>query len=295
MTITENIENHILSELNKATISIDIAVAWITSQRIIDKIIEKREKEVRIRILCKNDAKNTKLRKAFGQLKRKQFEFYYIEDIHTKFCIIDDKIVISGSYNWTEGAKGNIENITISELDEKTKPLQVLFNTLRNKAIREIDNRKFKEEVLEDAKIEIIQGFEQKIEYYIECLSERNKSLFKGVEDRINEQRVAFDIFEQRTRLYKRMLIFCVVSLLISFGIMGISAKLAMDWYEKSILTKQEAKEELLEEFEQQKMKLYPIEEYQNLEKNNQIVEEWIKKNPRDSRKFVEYRNKYKY
>jgi hypothetical protein len=44
ITITENIENHILRELDKAEVSLDIAVAWITSRRIIDKIKEKKNK-----------------------------------------------------------------------------------------------------------------------------------------------------------------------------------------------------------------------------------------------------------
>ena len=45
ITITENIENHILRELDKAEVSLDIAVAWITSRRIIDKIKEKTGEE----------------------------------------------------------------------------------------------------------------------------------------------------------------------------------------------------------------------------------------------------------
>ena len=33
--------------------------------------------------------------------------------MHHKFCIIDDSILINGSYNWTNRAKNNLENILI--------------------------------------------------------------------------------------------------------------------------------------------------------------------------------------
>lgn len=33
--------------------------------------------------------------------------------MHHKFCIIDQKIVITGSYNWTKQARNNEENITV--------------------------------------------------------------------------------------------------------------------------------------------------------------------------------------
>jgi len=33
--------------------------------------------------------------------------------MHNKFCVIDGKHVITGSYNWTHRAKSNDENITV--------------------------------------------------------------------------------------------------------------------------------------------------------------------------------------
>ena len=37
------------------------------------------------------------------------------EIMHNKFCIIDHKTVITGSYNWTRKAKTNDENITVTK------------------------------------------------------------------------------------------------------------------------------------------------------------------------------------
>ena len=40
--------------------------------------------------------------------------------MHDKFCVIDNQIVISGSYNWTNNAEyKNSENINIIEDDNK--------------------------------------------------------------------------------------------------------------------------------------------------------------------------------
>jgi len=33
--------------------------------------------------------------------------------MHNKFCVIDSKTVVTGSYNWTKKAQSNYENITI--------------------------------------------------------------------------------------------------------------------------------------------------------------------------------------
>ena len=40
--------------------------------------------------------------------------------MHNKFCVIDNQIVISGSYNWTDNAElKNAENINITENDNE--------------------------------------------------------------------------------------------------------------------------------------------------------------------------------
>ena len=81
-----------------------------------------------------------------------------------------------------------------------------------------------------------------------------------------------------------------VVLLLISLCTIAITAKITIDWYNKSLMTKQEARQELLDEFNAQNKKLFDADEYEKLKKTNDILEEWISKNPNDSRKFREFR-----
>lgn len=38
--------------------------------------------------------------------------------MHNKYCIIDSKVVIYGSYNWSDNARKNIEHIIIVNNEE---------------------------------------------------------------------------------------------------------------------------------------------------------------------------------
>ena len=52
--------------------------------------------------------------------------------MHEKFCVIDNQIVISGSYNWTDNAElRNAEHINITENDnELATKYSLEFNRL---------------------------------------------------------------------------------------------------------------------------------------------------------------------
>lgn len=293
--ISENIENHILSEINKAETSLDIAVAWITSKRIIEKILEKKNIQgLSVRILCWKDKDSSRnnnfLKKSFGKREAGKWEIYEVERMHHKFCIIDKKTVINGSYNWTEAARNNAENIDISDERANVVFFQNEFDKQRNEIIKSFQDKKFKENILEKARNQVSETLDKKINDYISELARRNQEIFKQEEQKIQQQKSTIEIFEKRTNLYRKFLIFCIILLVLSLGILSISIKMSNDWYSKSILTKQEVREELLKEFESQNLKLYDVNEYQKIQKNNEILEEWISKNPRDSKKFIEYR-----
>lgn len=94
--------------------SIKIAVAWFTDPELSKLLLEKKNDKVAITIILFNDSINSQLKgiKSFENNLRfsNSFNFEYI--MHHKFCIIDDEIVITGSYNWTVKARRyNKENI----------------------------------------------------------------------------------------------------------------------------------------------------------------------------------------
>lgn len=104
----------IFKEIEQAKYIIWIAVSWITNIDLYRLLYKKQNEGVDIKIIINNDDINNNF------LKSKKIENYltiykYSSStlMHNKFCIIDLKTVILGSYNWTNKAKHNSENISI--------------------------------------------------------------------------------------------------------------------------------------------------------------------------------------
>jgi hypothetical protein len=113
----EDIQKKILEEISLAKYLIWIAVAWFTDKVLFDKLIEKRNAGLNIRIVVIDDEIN----KNCGLDFESNFEIKRVAKtrfdniMHNKFCIIDLNTVINGSYNWTKKAQYNQENITIDK------------------------------------------------------------------------------------------------------------------------------------------------------------------------------------
>ena len=115
----KDIETSIKSNLVKTSKSLKIAVAWFTNPAIFDVIMKLENLGIKIEIILSDDRTN---------FKNENLDFQKLIDngteiriskfpnlMHHKFCIIDDRLLISGSYNWTLRAEfNNYENIIIS-------------------------------------------------------------------------------------------------------------------------------------------------------------------------------------
>ncbi len=116
----EDIEKHILTELDKAEQSISVAVAWFTNANLYNKLCEKRGRGLTIELMLLDDDINRSSSIDLSRLETIGGLVYRVgnnEDgtlMHNKFCIIDLGTVINGSYNWSYKARHNHENITIS-------------------------------------------------------------------------------------------------------------------------------------------------------------------------------------
>jgi len=113
----------IISEIKQAKYMIWIAVAWFTLDEIYDLLVEKRKEGLEIRIIVSQDAIN---KAAYGKYKDKlqifgypKFGMYNDNFMHNKFCVIDLKKVIHGSYNWSKKAAYNKETVEVID-DRKT-------------------------------------------------------------------------------------------------------------------------------------------------------------------------------
>ena len=118
------IRNKIIPFLNEATDKIQVAMAWFTSSELFGALLDALNRNVDVELVLLDNAINymdyapdfNELIKLGGKLRIAGADIGFM---HHKFCVIDDKIAITGSYNWTYYVETrNVENIIISDNPE---------------------------------------------------------------------------------------------------------------------------------------------------------------------------------
>jgi phosphatidylserine/phosphatidylglycerophosphate/cardiolipin synthase-like enzyme len=129
-----HIQNQILTALDKARVSIRLAMAWFTNVILFNKLIEKQNQGIDVQLLIYDDYINVNYGVDFSQLNCKHIKHAEHGGLmHDKFCVIDNQIVITGSYNWTNNAEyRNNENITIEKDPEQATRYSEEFRRLSN-------------------------------------------------------------------------------------------------------------------------------------------------------------------
>lgn len=117
------IKDEIISNLKKAEKSIKIAVAWFTDEDIIRVLSQRKEAGIDIELVISNSKENFENINNFKDYLRLQAKLFVSSRpfLHHKFCIIDNAIIINGSYNWSYAARWNEENIIVMTLEEGKK------------------------------------------------------------------------------------------------------------------------------------------------------------------------------
>ncbi|KAF1319927.1 Mitochondrial cardiolipin hydrolase, partial [Globisporangium splendens] len=105
-----------LSYLNNAKKSMEICVFTITCDEIADTVLAAHERGVSVRVITDDDqskGRGSDIQKFIdaGIPVRDDNARTYM---HNKFCVIDNKILLNGSFNWSRQAVvGNAENLVI--------------------------------------------------------------------------------------------------------------------------------------------------------------------------------------
>lgn len=109
----ENIQDKIISEIRNAKYTIWVAVAWFTDTVLFNELITKQNEGLNIQVIVLNDSKNSQIKfeDYFETHRINTFGAFDNNIFHDKFCIIDLKTVIHGSYNWSKKAQYNKEDI----------------------------------------------------------------------------------------------------------------------------------------------------------------------------------------
>jgi len=115
--------------------TLDICVYTITDNKIANAILSESRRGVKVRIITDNDKANDlgsdiyRLARAGIPVKFDKTDAH----MHHKFALIDSKLLMNGSYNWTVAAKSrNLENVVISNNPKMVRSFQMHFNHLWN-------------------------------------------------------------------------------------------------------------------------------------------------------------------
>lgn len=128
----QDIENRILKALDNAEVSIIVVMAWFTNQRLFDKLVEKHKSGLDVKIAIYDDGINKKHGVDISQLPNIKIKRGQRGGLmHNKFCVIDNQVVITGSYNWSDNAEfKNDENVTVENDPKQATKYSVEFRRL---------------------------------------------------------------------------------------------------------------------------------------------------------------------
>lgn len=120
----------ILGKINSAKKSIELAIYHFTSRALSRALVMAAKRGVIVRVFL--DSENAHEYYSKANFLKKNGVLVKLEKgeglMHNKFCIIDDELVISGSYNWTTSADlKNDENVIFINSKEVARIYRIQF------------------------------------------------------------------------------------------------------------------------------------------------------------------------
>lgn len=134
----QNIQATIIDNIQNATEDIRIAIAWFTNKELLGELIEKINTGVKCTVLVSDDIINKRLK--IEAIESHGGELKIIPTIgnrflHEKFAIFDNKILITGSYNYTYNAEfNNFESIIITDDIKLIQQYSIRFKNIYTSA-----------------------------------------------------------------------------------------------------------------------------------------------------------------
>lgn len=143
----EKCKEKVIELINDAGKHIFAAVAWFTNPDIMAALLKKSKEGVIIFIIVDADEKNKNFLKKYKQLSfpvvcALNMNGEWKNLMHHKFCIIDNNVVLHGTFNWTVKADYNDEDIIenrekemIDKYFERFKELRCKYNGFYNYSV----------------------------------------------------------------------------------------------------------------------------------------------------------------
>ena len=126
-------QEEVVQGISQAQKTIDIAMYNLTTREISQELIKAKERGVQIRVFLDKGEGNGKYSKGrYLMDKGIDVRFYAgIGLMHNKFAVIDNRILITGSFNWTASAeRENQENLLIITDENTVKQYAQKFEVL---------------------------------------------------------------------------------------------------------------------------------------------------------------------
>lgn len=120
------------SSLKGAQRTLDVCVFTITDDRITDILLALHARGVAIRVIT-DDEKSLDPGSDIRRLGEAGIAVRMDETpdhMHHKFAVVDGRLLINGSYNWTRSATGNQENLHTTAVPGAVEPFRRRFETL---------------------------------------------------------------------------------------------------------------------------------------------------------------------
>ena len=138
------IEQVLISNIKNTKSKLRIAVAWFTNPRLFACLDMLLDGGVKVELILADDILNFREQTfSFQKIINKGATIWYTKFpslMHHKFCMMDERILISGSYNWTLAAENkNHENIIVTTELAVIKQFGVAYENLILKCERIVD------------------------------------------------------------------------------------------------------------------------------------------------------------
>jgi hypothetical protein len=126
----------IIESISQANSTIKVAMAYFTDKEIAEELISARKRGVDVQVVLSDDSVNNEI---IDRLKARVslviFESNGRGIMHHKFCIIDNSLLLHGSYNYTYNAtKKNQESLNITDSNNLISEYSNIFDTLTKDA-----------------------------------------------------------------------------------------------------------------------------------------------------------------
>jgi len=177
-SLSDNPQKEIIKNINQAESFINIAMYIFTDREIALPLIKARERGVKVRLYLDQDQVDYQYSQSCflvqKGIKTRVSSNKYI--MHNKFAIIDNRILLTGSYNWTFSANNrNDENLMVINDPEIIEIFQNQFvNLWTNKY-----NYERTKELFSKAKVNILTVFPPPVQSKTKIININSASLEK--------------------------------------------------------------------------------------------------------------------